>query len=767
MKGVLQGLASLGLGTSLFLGFLGFVPGDLALGRAQALPVSQGYELLKKGWVGDAIAAFQAALRQNPQSLEAQLGLATAYQRNGQDAEAWQGYRRVLSLEPQNRTALQALGVLGGYRSEWQVQGIEALTTLLQLQPTDTATRAQRALLLGYQGRFAEALADYEPLLANNPMPEVLLGAAKTLTYSGDGQRALPLFERYRAAGKPLASWDGVAYGNALRLAGQVPQAIAFLQPLLAKTDSKDGAIVELRTALAMAYQANQQPQEALTVLQPLQGNASATLPLARALSTMGRQAQDPGEQTMLYRQAAALYDRVLQQSSAPSTALLREVAGIFSEFPERQATALQYLEQLAQANPDDRTFGLQRLALARELGQLDATQLRQGLEQLFSTGLPSGAAQRQALAQTLVRLDSPDPALLPLYEALAAPPVGEAVPFLQFRIAQMQAAAGNLTAARASAIAYQATAEGQRNAAPELLLADLDRQAGNLTESARRYETLASRTSDAAIARDAQRGLAGILQAQGKWDEALKVYDKLTATNPNDDRAKLGQLFLAYRTGRQTAEGATGTLQEWLDSKPSAGLRRAPELLSLAGALPANPAWEGVYQDLLNTDPNNVGVERRLVEVLLVKDPARAKTRLQERLTLLEKEPPSPSNTLLRAELARLLGERDRASQAYEAVLKLQPDNRDVLMAIAGLRFEQQRYPEATTYYQRLLALNPQDAEVRRLLGELAMVQDQPKTALSQFQAAEALGTGTNERRRVQRSFLRRRGFQPGWERY
>lgn len=767
MKGVLQRLASLGLGTSLFLGLLGFLPGDLALGRAQALPVSQGYELLKKGWVGDAIAAFQAALRQNPQSLEAQLGLATAYQRNGQDAEAWQGYRRVLSLDPQNRTALQALGVLGGYRSEWQVQGIEALTTLLQLQPTDTATRAQRALLLGYQGRFAEALADYEPLLANNPLPEVLLGAAKTLTYSGDGQRALPLFERYRAAGKPLASWDGVAYGNALRLAGQVPQAIAFLQPLLAKTDSKDGAIVELRTALAMAYQANQQPQEALTALQPLQGNASATLPLARALSTMGRQAQEPGEQTMLYRQAAALYDRVLQQTSTPSTALLREAAEVFSEFPERQATALQYFERLAQANPGDRTFGLQRLALARELGQLDATQLRQGLEQLFSTGLPSGAAQRQSLAQTLVRLDSPDPGLLPLYEALAAPPVGEAVPFLQFRIAQMQAAAGNLAAARASAIAYQATAEGQRNAAPELLLADLDRQAGNLTESARRYETLASRASDAAIAREAQRGLAGILQAQGKWDEALNVYDKLTATNPNDDRAKLGQLFLAYRTGRQTAEGATGTLQEWLDSQPSSSLRRAPELLSLAGALPANPAWERVYQDLLNAEPNNVGVERRLVEVLLIKDPTRAKTRLQERLTLLEKEPPSPSNTLLRAELARLLGERDRASQAYEAVLKLQPDNRDVLMAIAGLRFEQQRYPEATTYYQRLLALNPQDAEVRRLLGELAMAQDQPKTALNQFQAAEALGTGTNERRRVQRSFLRRRGFQPGWERY
>ena len=58
------------------------------LGRAQTL--------LQRGLANDAIAAFQQALRSSPNSLDAKLGLAQAYQKAGKDAEAWADYQRVL-----------------------------------------------------------------------------------------------------------------------------------------------------------------------------------------------------------------------------------------------------------------------------------------------------------------------------------------------------------------------------------------------------------------------------------------------------------------------------------------------------------------------------------------------------------------------------------------------------------------------------------------------------------------------------------------------
>ncbi|MFZ4678514.1 MAG: tetratricopeptide repeat protein, partial [Nodosilinea sp.] len=98
---------------------------------------SEGYTLLDRGWVNDAIAAFQAALRQQPNAVEARLGLALAYQRAGRDADARTAYQAVLQVSPDNSTALEALGELGSYRPEWQRGGINALTRLLIQNPGD------------------------------------------------------------------------------------------------------------------------------------------------------------------------------------------------------------------------------------------------------------------------------------------------------------------------------------------------------------------------------------------------------------------------------------------------------------------------------------------------------------------------------------------------------------------------------------------------------------------------------------------------------
>lgn len=60
-----------------------------ALAQKSSSAVQRGYNLLKKGWVNDAIKAFGQALKQNPQSLQAKVGLAISYNRAGRITEAW------------------------------------------------------------------------------------------------------------------------------------------------------------------------------------------------------------------------------------------------------------------------------------------------------------------------------------------------------------------------------------------------------------------------------------------------------------------------------------------------------------------------------------------------------------------------------------------------------------------------------------------------------------------------------------------------------
>jgi Tfp pilus assembly protein PilF len=85
---------------------------------AQAVPAAlqQAFTLLRQGRVKDAIAAFEQAVRRYPQSLEAKLGLAIAYRRQGLIPQAWQAYQNVLAQDPNNQLALKAVGLLGTYR---------------------------------------------------------------------------------------------------------------------------------------------------------------------------------------------------------------------------------------------------------------------------------------------------------------------------------------------------------------------------------------------------------------------------------------------------------------------------------------------------------------------------------------------------------------------------------------------------------------------------------------------------------------------------
>ncbi len=745
----------------------GLTMADQGLAQVQPAAVRSAYTLLNRGWVNDAIAAFQRVLRQSPNSLDAKLGLAIAYQRAGQDAAAWTAYRQVLAQDGDNRAALAAVGLLGGYRSEWQADGIVALTRLLRLAPNDVAARTQRALLLGYQGRYAESFADYQILLAESPAPEALLGAAQVYSYSGDYGRSLSLFNRYRATGRAIPDGALTAYARTISEMGEPATAIQLLEAKLRQPRVPDWLVPDLRGTLAVAYQANQQPQQALEVLAPLRQQPTHTLVLARALNTIGRRSGD----AQLRQQAADLYRQALRQTPNASMGLQVEAADALSELadgrPETLADALAIYQQLSQQQPGDRSLLVKRLVLERQMNRLSTAELQQQLQTALQP-LPDSIAEQQAVAIALSQVDPPLVALLPIYQDLLQADVE--APFLYFRLAQIYLQQGNLTEARQALVAYQATSLGQADLGAELVLAEVERRGANLDASAQRYETVIAQNPTDSVYQDALFGLVTVRREQGRLAEVVPFYDALLTQKPDHARTQIGYLNLKYQLQQISDTEAEQALNQWLGEQSP--LSPYPELLSLVGALPAKAQREPLYLSLLELAPANLAVERRLIQVIAQRDPEAARSHMEQ---VLAGDRGSISGYFLQGELAQALNDLTLADQAYASILQQQPDNTDALSALAGVRFQQKQYGAAEVLYRQVLALRPNDLETQRVLAEPYLAQDLPRSGLRQLQqvqqAQQAQGISNpvvgDRVQEVELNFLRRRGLQPYWERY
>jgi tetratricopeptide (TPR) repeat protein len=566
-----------------------------------------------------------------------------------------------------------------------------------------------------------------------------------------------------KGQGKAIPNNALTAYAQALRETGNVSQAIQILENQLRQSKKLDAAEIEIRSSLAQAYQANQQLSQALAVLEPLRGRPEAALPLARALTTIGRRESN----TQLYQEGAALYRQVLASTSQPPQSLVREVADVLSELPSERVAALSLYQQLTAVQPNDQSLLVKQLVLENQLGRISQSEFQQRFLAAVQP-LPSDSAQLRSLALAILPLDPPDPALLPVYQSLLD--AGVDVPFLNFRVAQILLERNELEAAKQALAAYSATSIGASDLTTELLLAEIDRRQGNLEASASRYESLINGNPSDTLLNSALRGLAGIRLAQGRADDAIALYDELIRRNPDDLVATLGRATIAYQAQRISQAEAEAVLDRWLATQPATNTPQ--ELFNLVGTLPPSAEREALYEALLAIDPENIPVQLRRLQVLATRDPELAKAQVQE---LINRNPDNIGAYFVQGELAQALEDFELATLAYEAILARQPDNTDALTALAGVRFQQRQFAAANELYQRVLELKPNDLVVRRALAELEVAQDQPFIALERFkqlQEEQLVAGSTNPElvNRIQRlevDILKRRGFQPYWERY
>lgn len=737
-----------------------------AVALAQTASVSRGYGLLIENRAAEAVTVFQQALQANPNDRDALTGLGIAYRRVGRNADALATYQRLLAIDPNDRLALGTIGFLGEFQPQWQPLGIQALTRLLQLEPDNLEARAQRAKLFYYQGLFSQSLADYALVLPRTSDPAIVGPSAEAHTFSGDFATGLALFDRYQAAGGRIEGDQVIAYAQALRESGQLSVAIQLLERVLGPSNGREmtAAQARLRGALASNYAANRQFQDALALVQPLRGRSDARLTLARALSAIGDFSQQPSYN----QEAAALYREVLATATNLTPGIRREASSALGTLPDQRLLALQWVNQLAQEQPEDRSLLLQQQILAFQAGQTNRNTFVQQVRNTFPS-LPADAVQVRLMGQSLSRLDPPPPELLPLYQSLVSGGATEA--FLQFRIAQILIQQGRLADARTALAAYAATPAGSRDGeTSQLLLADLERREGNLAQSQQRYEQLLSRSGTAAIRAGAAQGLAAVYQTQGHFPEAIALYDQLIAANPQNIAYPLGRAALAYQAGFLTEAQAAATLNQGVQQ--SANATPPQELITLATALPPSSSRAGLYQTLLAVDAGNPQLHLRALQVLAETNPTQAEAQASQ---LVAANPAVLDWYFVLGEVAQQTGNDTLARQSYLTVLQRQPNNADALLALAGLEFAVGNYDQAERLYQQALAMDADNGTARTSLAALNAVQGQPLAAISQLQAWQlqqaALGIRTpqvgQQIQQIQESVLMQRGIQPPWERF
>ncbi len=113
------------------------------------------------GDLADARQSYQFALKQNPKSLEAKLGLARLDQLAGRLEEAEKGFRAALDSRPSDPLALNALGQFYASQKEW-IKALPLLEQAADAAPHEIIFRYHLALAMAQSGDIQGAFPHFQ-----------------------------------------------------------------------------------------------------------------------------------------------------------------------------------------------------------------------------------------------------------------------------------------------------------------------------------------------------------------------------------------------------------------------------------------------------------------------------------------------------------------------------------------------------------------------------------------------------------------------------
>lgn len=85
----------------------------------------------------------------------------------------------------------------------------------------------------------------------------------------------------------------------------------------------------------------------------------------------------------------------------------------------------------------------------------------------------------------------------------------------------------------------------------------------------------------------------------------------------------------------------------------------------------------------------------------------------------------------------AEVLGDLDRAMQAYEAALRMNPYSVSAMNLISTILRTKEQFPKAVDYLQSILNMEPSNGEIWGSLGHCYLMMDDLQKAYSAYQQA------------------------------
>lgn len=556
---------------------------------------------------------------------------------------------------------------------------------------------------------YAQAASYYQMAYKINPTSvEVADSLALCLVGLGRGADAGALYQKMaQQPNGPSVAWKKA--GEAFAAADRIPQAEESYDAYLQRNPGD----LEARSRLGDLYVREKkytQGQEQYRIVLTSNPNYSlALLGLARLAAW-----QDQREESL------RLYDRVLKQDANNGEALTGKAFVLLwmGRYEESQALFLQ----LSQRFPRDAD-------VARGLGQSEAALHQKELAEARTSGEP---ARLEAVYRERLQRDPKDVmALRALTEATATPArCSESVSFGRRLLAvEPTDAATELRVARSLVLCQQLSEAAtqynhflQSNPKSQEALTELGstllraNRAAEAVEPFQKAFQLDPRNSAAGI------GLAVALAASGKYDEARARYDDVLKTSPDNYDALQGKAYILFWQGQLDA---SRKIFQSLSAKQPNDPQNQVALKNIAAAEeeakwvslrpPANASPQDFltyYEKRLALQPDDIEALKGRAYILTQMNDFPGAVRAYRQLLEI-----TPGDRAARKELARLLAREtqyDESIRVYQEILRDAPEDTDTLENVARVYVWSKHDREALAAYQKLLAQNPSNQGYR-----------------------------------------------------
>jgi tetratricopeptide (TPR) repeat protein len=325
--------------------------------------------------VEQALVVYRQALTLDPNSIDAQLGVARGELVAGREAVAAREYERVLSLDRGNTKALQQLARIYSHERQTWDRAEGKYKELLSLKPDDVTARLELARVLAWEKKSKETVEMFSLDAVQRQMTfQDRKDYAFALVQTGQSSQAESLLKKLLAE-RPAESSVELQLAAIYAARRDWDKALPLYEELLRETpdDAKLNLTYGLGLLSVRKYQAALKPLEKARIA--MQPNGEAQLGYARALKGSGNLkkaakefgrvavgSRDPGivrEYADLllekhdYRQAEKFYKEALGLGLR-DTRLLTGLAGALRG-DGKHREALPYLETIYAAEPSDR----------------------------------------------------------------------------------------------------------------------------------------------------------------------------------------------------------------------------------------------------------------------------------------------------------------------------------------------------------------------------------------------------------------------------